>query len=372
MGPHAAHPDDARSVTRNLRNLPLAAPLRAKHIYCNMMYTVAAYLVEAKTQQSFSSFLEERFFRPLGMKSTSVQPTRARAKGFADRIATGYYWNKEKSSYKGFPPQDCPEGEGAGSIITSANDFIKWVKALLHHEGPINKKVYQGLVRLRSLANPEAQDLARFESPGIYAAGLEVYYYRGYTVVGHDGMISGFTSSFFFLPELGFGGVMMGNAIGAESVANSVRRKLFSAVLKVPEEELAKSVSSDNKEDNKENDGAKDEEKEDEEVQPQVMPLSAYVGKYWNPGYHTLAVQIKDEKLFIDATDRSSRCTITFDHVSDQTKYTAHLCDIYEEGDEPLRAEFVFGGGRAIRLGLDYEEILNGLIWFEFMPEGKD
>ncbi|KAI1643375.1 uncharacterized protein F4817DRAFT_350102 [Daldinia loculata] len=46
------------------------------------------------------------------MKSTSVQPTRARVKGFADRIATGYYWNKEKSSYKGFPPQDCPEGEG--------------------------------------------------------------------------------------------------------------------------------------------------------------------------------------------------------------------------------------------------------------------
>ncbi|KAI0106037.1 beta-lactamase family protein [Daldinia grandis] len=373
MGPHAAHPDDARTVTRNLRNLPVAAPLRAKHIYCNMMYTVAAYLVEAKTQQSFSSFLEERFFQPLDMKSTNVQPARARAKGLADRIATGYYWDKKKSTYKGFPPPECPEGEGAGSIITSANDFIKWAKALLYHEGPISKKVYQGLVRLRSLADPDAQNLEPFESPGIYTAGLEVYYYRGYTVVGHDGMISGFTSRFFFLPELGFAAVMMGNAIGAEHVANAVRRKLFSAVLKVPEEELTGSASPGRKGDSiKKNDGAEDEEKKEEDVQPQITPLSAYVGKYWNPGYHTLTVQIKDEKLFVDATDRSYRCTITFDHVSDQTKYTAHLCDIYEEGDELLRAKFVFGDGRAIRLGLDYQEILNELIWFEFVPERKD
>ncbi|KAF3069829.1 Protein flp [Daldinia childiae] len=371
MGPHAAHPDDARSVTRNLRNLPVAAPLRVKYLYCNMMYTAAAYLVEAKTQQTFSSFLEERFFQPLDMKSTSVQPARARAKGLADRMATGYCWNEEKSTYKGFPPPDCPEGEGAGSIITSANDFIKWAKALLYHEGPINKKVYEGLVRLRSLANPDAQDLEPFTSPIIYAAGIEVYYYRGYTVVGHDGMISGFTSLFFFLPQLGFGAVMMGNALGAEHVANAVRRKLFSAILKVPEEELAKNVSSDKKGDNKEDDGTEDKEKEDDEVQPQVTPLSAYVGKYWNPGYHTITVQIKDEKLFIDATDRSFRSTITFDHVSDQTKYTARLCSIYEDGDELLKAEFVFGGGRAIRLGIDYQDILNELIWFEFMPEEK-
>ncbi|KAK6948902.1 hypothetical protein Daesc_008973 [Daldinia eschscholtzii] len=365
MGPRAAKPDDARSITRNLRNLAVAAPLRVKHLYCNMMYTVAAHLVEVKTQQSFSSFLEERFFRPLAMESTSVQPARAREKGFGDRIATGYYWDKEKSTYRGFEPPDCPEGEGAGSIVTSANDFIKWVKALLHHEGPINKEVYKGLVRLRSIANPDAVRLEPFESPGFYAAGLEVYYYRGYTVVGHDGMISGFKSQFFFLPELDFGVAMLANTSSEdESIRNFVRWELINAVLKARGEVSAKGSTDKGEKKQKESDDPKEKE-EEQELHPQTTPLSAYVGRYWNPGYHSFTVQIKDEKLFIDASDRSFGFTLTFDHKSDQTKYIAHLEDIYEGEDEELKAEFVFEGDRAVKLGILFEpELEEELIWF--------
>ncbi|KAI0839283.1 beta-lactamase family protein [Hypoxylon sp. FL0890] len=411
MGPQAEHPDDARSITRNLRNLPVAHPLRARYLYCNMMFTVATHLVEVKTQQSFTEFLEERFFRPLGMDSTSLQPSSARAKGFGDRIARGYDWDKENSRYRDFAGPDCPEGQGAGSIITSANDFIKWVKALLRREDPISEKVYQGLIRLRSFPNPGMKRLKRFQSPGFYAAGIEVHWYRGYMVVGHDGSIPGFGSRFFFLPELGFGAVLMGNSGGANSVATALSKQLINAVLKVPEierppkskKEVKKTSKADKNnlavrlknqspeqipKDEEQSDRqkklqvkvqapsaetsqpkSKESQQTEKKPQPQTTPLSAYVGKYWNPGYHTLTVEVKDGELFIDARDRSDAFTLTFEHVSNETKYTAHLRDEYEEGDATFRAEFVFENGRAVRMGLDLEEAVKQLIWFDLQKE---
>ncbi|OTA68373.1 beta-lactamase family protein [Hypoxylon sp. EC38] len=423
-GPRSEHPDDARSVTRNLRNLPLAHPLRASYRYCNMMYTVATHLVEVKTQKTFTEFLEERFFGPLGMDSTSLQPSNARAKGFGDRLARGHHWDKENSAYHDFDGPDSPESQGAGSIITSVNDFIKWVKALLRREGPISEKVYQGLIRLRSFPNPGMRRLRRFQSPDFYAAGLEIFWYRGYMVVGHDGSIPGFGSRFFFLPELGFGAALMGNSRGANAVVDALSRQLVNAVLKVPEiERLLNNNNNDDKNKNKKapksaksnlavrpknkspdqvkstpKDEGKGEiqgqeskvqgereqtpstdipqgkpkkpHKADKKLRPQTTPLSAYVGKYWNPGYHTFTVQVKDEKLFIDAINRSG-FTLTFEHVSNQTKYTAHLWDEFEGSQETIRAEFVFDNGRAVKMGLDLEMGMKQLIWFELEKDSS-
>ncbi|KAF2176825.1 beta-lactamase/transpeptidase-like protein [Zopfia rhizophila CBS 207.26] len=395
LSPRAAQPDDARSITRNLRNLPMAAPIRAKYIYCNMMYTVATYLVEVKSKQSFSDFLQKHFFRPLDMQSTSLQPESARAKGFGDRIATGYCWKKNSATYHGFQSPDCPESQGAGSIITSVNDFIKWVKALMNCQGPISDKVYQDLVRMRTIINPNTRWLKPHTSPAVYAAGVEIYYYRGHMIIGHNGVTSGFGSRFFFLPNFKFGAVLMGNSTGASTVATILARELIDEVLKVPEAERSyrnktkkmhssvkgnvvaspKDQAKDEGRDqskNKSNDKSKDKENmpqirksRSKNSHPQEIPLNAYIGKYRHPGYHTLTVQVRGDKLFIDATDRSMGFTLTFHHVSEQTKYSAHLSDLLEGGDDPVPAEFIFEDGRAGKLGLQLESALKEMIWFD-------
>ncbi|KAJ8109266.1 hypothetical protein ONZ43_g6180 [Nemania bipapillata] len=173
LSQRAAKPDDARSITRNLRNLTISTPLRSKFIYNNMMYTVAAYLVEKKSGLPFADFLQERFFGPLGMSSTHLQPKRARASGLGDRMAQGHTWNEEEKRYISFDASDTIEGEGAGSIITSANDYIKWVKALMNREHPIDDEVYKGLTKMRTLVSPDSDDLEPMTSPVMYAAGLE-------------------------------------------------------------------------------------------------------------------------------------------------------------------------------------------------------
>lgn len=373
MGIKARNPDTPKSITRNLRNLKPAAPLRSRYLYCNQMYTVATHLIEETTQQSFADVLQERIFNPLNMTSTTLQPATAQSKGWCDRMATGYI--RENNTWRSLPPQNCPEAQGAGSVISSGNDFIKWVKALLYHEGPITEKVYNGLTTMRSIVNPHGRRLRAHTTPAIYAAGMEIYYYRGVQVIGHDGREPGFASRFVFVPALRFGVVVLGNSAGAGAAATVIIRALMDEILGVDVEERP-SYSKKGSEKKKAKDlpmntkvqlqTSRPEKKRDEDSRPaQTIPLEAYVGDYWNPGYRNMTVQIKDGQLFVDATDRSMGFTLTFHHVKGQTEYTAILTDDVELTDEPVDAEFVFKDGRAIKMGLDLEAAIKELIWFE-------
>jgi len=351
------------------------------------MYTVATYLVEVKSAQSFAEFLHHRIFQPLHMQSTCLQPERALKNGLGDRMAAGYYWNKVELAYHEIQSSNCEEGQGAGSIISSVHDFIKWIKALVNREGPINERLYQGLVRGRTLKNPNARRLKPFSSPAIYAAGLETYYYRGYQVVGHDGNVSGFASRFFFMPDFKFGAVIFANSSDARPVASILAREFMDHVLRVPEIErprhhfkkTAQSSTSAKplivtlpQQDTKNNDAnsSTGKSRNKDKVQQkrrdsEGIPLKAYQGEYSHPGYHSLVVQIKDSKLFIDATDRSMGFTLYFEPSSDQTKFIAHLSDLREGGDDPIQAEFVLENAEAVKMGLHLEPSLQELIWFE-------
>jgi hypothetical protein len=383
LGARSSCPDTARSITRKLRNLPTVAPLRFRYIYNNMMYTVLTHLVEVKSGQSYGDFLHSNFFQPLGMKSTNLQPSRARSDDLGERMGMGHFWDRDASVYFGIPIQDCPESQGAGSIVSSANDLILWVKALLSHEGPITDKVYRGIIRMRSFRDPSPRKPKKWTSPGFYAAGLEIYYYRGYAVVFHDGSVSGFASRIFFVPELRFGACMIGNAGGAISVIAILVRELLDEVLQVPAGERL----SQDKGKKAGKSGSKKKPANIAKVSEQTLPyvgprpvaqqkpceswpqpdadLVSYIGVYSHPGYHDMKVEIVDEGLFIDASDRSTGFTLSFEHIANQTKFTAHLCDVQEGGDDHMDAEFIMQNGRAIKLGLDLVPALKQLIWFE-------
>ncbi|RMX92151.1 hypothetical protein D0868_13572 [Hortaea werneckii] len=373
LGVRAEFPDDARSITRNLRNLPLAAPIRTKYTYCNMMFTVATRLIEVGSGLQFPDYLEEQFFSKLGMASTNLQPSRARSKGFGERIATGYAWNDEDGAYQVVDVLDSPEDQGAGSIITSVDDYILYVKAILQRTHPFTESVYDGLTQSRTLVDPSHRHPKPFTSPLIYAAGWETYYYRGHQVVRHDGLIDGYGSTHFFLPAHDFGGVIFGNSEGIETVAEVLTNTIIDELLDVPQHER-----TDWNELSKQQDAADDDNADEQpekvrqalcpgiaEVRPQTLPLDFYTGTYNNAGYHDLTVEVRDDRLFIDATDRSMGFILTFDHVCDNSKYVVHLSDFQTGGDDPLAAEFKFENDRAVSMGLHLEPDLKQYIWFD-------
>ncbi|KAK5999214.1 hypothetical protein PT974_01605 [Cladobotryum mycophilum] len=388
LGQNATQPDDARSVTRNLRNLPVAAPNRDKFIYCNMMYTVATYLVERISGLPFPSFLDQYLLQPLSMDSTTLQPHRARAKGMGNRIATGYAWDKDAGDYRAIQCYDRPEAQGAGCIISSVNDYIKWPKAMMNREGPITGDVYNGLMKKRISQDPPEDEHQDPHSPhAFYAAGWQLRHYCGYLVAWHEGSDEGFRSNHFFLPELKFGGVIFSNSDGASEAVEILTEDLIDGVMQNPifksllgmnMEPHTGSVSDDDDDDDDDSDDGDDEELEElrqelcpgiEGSQPQEMFLNLYTGRYWNPGYRGIEVEDKQGKLFVDATDRGMGFTLTFEHVGEQTKYIAYMRPKFEAGNIPIKAEFELQNEKAVKLGLQLEEELDEYIWFDRVHE---
>ncbi|KAM0244935.1 hypothetical protein ACHAP5_005842 [Fusarium lateritium] len=398
MGLRAAEPDSARSITRNLRNLAQAAPPGMRYIYCNMMYTVLTHLIEVRTKKSFGEYLQQRIFTPLGMASSSLQPENAKARGHGNRLAKGHIWDKKTSSYREIEAMDCPEGQGAGSVVTSVNDFIKWIKALLNREGPINEDVYQGLVRPRSPRPVKNRQRKANIDRLCYAAGMDSYWHGDYAAFGHSGDITGFGSRFVFLPDLKFGAVAMGNSSGTNSVAAQLFRELIENVTSPRHDQPSPAHSNFNNQARKQHEASiqanaeqrdkdkgtadkarkgskgtlqgkgkmsKRNESPTETIKQQDMPLVSYTGNYLNPGYRNMNVEFKTDRLFIDATDRSLGFTAYLEHQGGGSRFDAHVRDAFDTGAEILRTEFVIDNGTVVRMGMDLEPLVNDLIWFD-------
>lgn len=376
--PSYLHSDTPRSVTRNLRNLAITKPIRTDEQYCNMMYTVATHLIEELTGQSFTTFLKDHFWKPLGMESTFLQRDSVSDAGFQDRLFTPYRWDKDEQRYYAAEIQQIPEAQGAGSVFTCASDYILWIKALINQEGPVTKGVYSGMTKPRIISNPNDSgndDLDPFTSPFMYAAGLEVYYYRGHKVVAHSGGDPGIGAYIFFVPGKMFGGVFFGNSHLAGDVGVVLARELVDAVLAVPENERPNWNERAHKEDDEYRDRKDDQMKkmlgiptegDMPALEPQERSLEQYTGTYSNAGYHEVVLEIKDGRLYIDASDRTMGRYIDLEHYQDQDKYIAHATDYYDGTKSKIAVKFDFENDKehAVRVGIDFEEDVGDFIWF--------
>lgn len=167
MSARAAQPDDARSVTRNPRYLPMAAPIRSKFMYCNLTDMAASCLVEKQSGIPLADFREEWLFLPLDVHSTNLQPARARCPDLEEPMAAGHAWVRETGNYRESTSQDCPVGQGAG-FITSVNDYVRWVQAAMYHNrSPLPRTPIGGLVKLRKLQDLNVDGLTPLTSPTI-------------------------------------------------------------------------------------------------------------------------------------------------------------------------------------------------------------
>jgi hypothetical protein len=275
--------------------------------------------------------------------------------------------------------QQCPEAQGAGSIITSANDYIKCVKALMNHDSPFTEDMYKHIIKPRIIENPsgagrEAEDT--MSSYSMYALGWSTRFYRGHMIVEHDGGISGHGSTQFFIPSQKFAAVIFGNSSGAQDLTSVLANELIDEVLEVPTTERPDWNARFKRVDDRGDENRREEQlRLEKSLHPNFngtydlmeTPLSAYTGEYWSKGYHTMVLEVKDGNLFISAYDRSMPFYLTFEHIYGETKFVARLHDGFDDGGDvgwPIHAEFVFTEGKVKQMGLNLEEDLDGLIWF--------
>jgi CubicO group peptidase (beta-lactamase class C family) len=152
--------------------------------YSNTGHTILGRVLERVTGKPLGTLLEERIFRPLGMRQTMYEPTAP------ERRATGYVsW-----ALGAMEPAQL-EGRGwigaPGGIWSTAGDIAKWDLALMR----------PGFLTPASREVMFTERILRDGTPTGYAGGLAVAQSGGRTILRHGGATSGFSATNVFVPE---------------------------------------------------------------------------------------------------------------------------------------------------------------------------
>ncbi len=154
--------------------------------YSNTGYFLLSMIVERIEGRPLGQVLQSRIFEPLGMTQTRMADPEA----IIPHRASGYWVNKTGELINR-RPTETSSTLGAGGILSSAHDLVKWDEALYGDQ----------LLSAESKATMwTAVTLPNGENTG-YAFGWSVRPYRGLTSQSHGGQVAGFVANFSRLPE---------------------------------------------------------------------------------------------------------------------------------------------------------------------------
>jgi len=154
-------------------------------IYNNSAYFFLGLIIEKVSQKSYSEYLNEQFFEPLGMINTYYCSTSKVISNKAD----GYNYSESGLKQKDFIDHTWPYS--AGSLCSTSEDLLVWMRAL--HEGKIfDERLYNILTTPDQLTDG---------SETRYAKGLVNYTNFGNEQIGHGGGIPGFLSETRYFPD---------------------------------------------------------------------------------------------------------------------------------------------------------------------------
>jgi len=190
--------DAIKENVESLSNVKLTAAPGEKHQYSNANYSILGALIEEVTNQTYSDYMEEHVFSPLGMKNTAAIESMAYEKGYLP----GY------QSWFGLPRKSSVTYDNGGApygyITASATDLVQFIRLLSQHDS-------------NNFLSKNAMDL--YVSP-LVQTSKNRYYGFGVRVsnpnskeemIWHSGSTPDARSEVFFIPETGWGGVILTN-----------------------------------------------------------------------------------------------------------------------------------------------------------------
>ena len=197
----------------NLRYLKPESAFRTKFQYNNLMFITAGEIVARVSGESWFSFIENHFFKPLGMTQSSAQYNRLSNKSniiephaICDgKLMTISHHNSELMS-------------AAGTIFSNVTDISKWLISLMNnaHYGENNAQTLFSQKVLNEMMG--TQMAIAVSNPGSYnthfsgyGLGFFLKDVKGYKEVSHSGGLPGNVTQLTMIPELGLGIIVLTN-----------------------------------------------------------------------------------------------------------------------------------------------------------------
>jgi len=165
--------------------LPLDFDPDSDYKYANAGINTAGRIIEVVSGMLYEDFLDQRLFKPLGMKDTTFWPNEEQL----TRLAKSYRANKDKSDIEETPigqlkyPLNDPTRQPmpAGGLFSTATDLAKFCQMILNN-GELNGKRYLSEAAVKQMTSRETPE------------GLKPSYGFGWsangTTFGHGGAYS--------------------------------------------------------------------------------------------------------------------------------------------------------------------------------------
>lgn len=281
-------------LVRRLRVLPPNKDLRETFQYNNLMFVTAGYLVGALEGTSWEEAIRSLVFQPLGMTGSDFS--------VAESQRTADYslpYEVRNDTIRQLPFRDINLVGPAGSINSSVDDMLKWVRMQLSDGTVDGKRVIQAAT-LRDMHSPHMpiglSDQKEFGAQD-YGMGWFLTSYRGHYRVSHGGNIDGFAALVTLYPRDGVGLVVLVNQNGS-ALPNLITLHASDRIFGPPQrdwngEALARRSAA----------AAEQRQAQQKKQSVRVLntkpshPLAEYVGDYVDPGYGTLAVGLDSGHL---------------------------------------------------------------------------
>jgi CubicO group peptidase (beta-lactamase class C family) len=201
----------------------------SEYSYSNSGYNLAAIIVERVSKQKFPAFVEERLFKPLGMKNSSWRDD-------YQRIVPGrpQAYSREPNGPRR-PNKPFMNVYGNGGMLTTVGDWMKW-NAMLDSQS-LGAPLVTAL-ETRGVLN-DGRKIA-------YALGLTVDTYKGLKDVSHGGATAGYQTFLARYPDnkVSVGVMCNGTSPSAGGIAASITDEIFGPFPETPKTDSAK-VSED-------------------------------------------------------------------------------------------------------------------------------
>ena len=264
--------------------------------YSNIAFLAAGKIVEKVSGISWQEFVKQHFLSPLQMNRTLTSTNQILK---ATNVATPYYFENNKNNEVKWVNWD--NIAPAGALISSVNDFSKWLQLNLN-EGKLDEKVVYNEKSFRRITTPHINFEVGKNTENIhfksYGLGWELQDYEGYKVISHGGGYDGMISKSFFIPEKKIGVVILTNSLNW--VPSALSNKILDVLLTNNLE--GKDWSTNYLE--YKNQQAKKDSIETAEIENlrgkqnrNHLNITDYTGIYKDKMYGTVTVSVKDNVL---------------------------------------------------------------------------
>ena len=168
-----------------IKKLPYDFNPGERYLYNNSGYFILGYIVAQLSGKTLSEYLNDTFFKPLGMKNSGIYETNI----VLNCEAQGYSMNGEKIKKADF--QEMSWASGVGSIYSTTKDLYKWNEAIF------NGKVLSDATLKAAFTQAVLNSGAKVD----YGFGWFLITNRGFKFIQHSGGVSGFSAYLERQPE---------------------------------------------------------------------------------------------------------------------------------------------------------------------------